>query len=120
MKTAKDVDEYIVRAPQDLQPKLKQLRKTIHDIAPESVESISYAMPFYNYKGRLVYFAFAKKHIGLYIPPPIIENHGDALKEYHTSKSAVQFPIDKELPIPLIQKLVKARMKWNSEFYKLK
>ncbi len=69
MKTAKNVDEYIANAPEELQSKLKQLRKVIKDSAPEALEKISYGMPYYGYKGRLAYFAYAKEHIGLYIPP---------------------------------------------------
>lgn len=77
-------------------------------------------MSYYDYKGRLVYFAFAKKHIGLYIPPPIIEQHKNELKDYVTAKSTVQFSLDKNLPIDLIKKLVNARIKWNNESKKKK
>lgn len=109
------VDEYIKLAPKELQGKLTVLRRTIREIAPEAEEKLSYGMPYYGYKGRLVYFALAKKHIGLYIPPPIIHNHKDELQKYTTSVSAVQFPLGEELPLDLIKKLVKARMKHNEE-----
>lgn len=118
MKKAEDVDEYIASAPKEVQSKLKALRKTIKETVPDAVEKISYGMPYYGYKGRLVYFANAKKHIGLYIPPPIIEDHRDELKKYGTSKSAVQFPLTEELPMPLIKKLVIARMKHNETLTK--
>ena len=75
MEPVKDVDEYIANAPKDVQSKLKQLRKIIKDSAPQAVERISYGMPYYGYKGRLAYFAYAKKHIGLYLTPPVIEEH---------------------------------------------
>ncbi|HEY6410529.1 MAG TPA: DUF1801 domain-containing protein [Ktedonobacteraceae bacterium] len=52
------MDEYIANAPEDLQSKLTQLRKTIKDSAPEAVERISYGMPYYEYKGRLAYFSY--------------------------------------------------------------
>jgi uncharacterized protein YdhG (YjbR/CyaY superfamily) len=77
------------------------------------VERISYGMPYYNYKGHLVYFRLAKAHIGLYVPPPVIEEHKNELKDYETAKATVRFPLDKKLPIMLIKKLVKARMKKN-------
>lgn len=120
MQHFKTVDEYIAYAPQEVQEKLREMRKTIQSVVPEAEERISYSMPYYGYKGRLAYFAHAKKHIGLYIPPPIIEQHKKELEGYVTSKSAVQFPLDEGLPIPLIKALVKARMKWNEEFTKKK
>ena len=113
MKKAKNVEEYISDSPKEFQEKLKELRLTIKNLVPEAEERISYRMPFYEYKGRLAYFALMKKHIGLYIPPPIIQNHKKDLKDFKTTKSAVQFPLDKELPMALIKKLVKARIKWN-------
>ena len=72
-------------------------------------------MLYYGYKGRLVYFAFAKKHIGLYIPPPVIQEHAKELKNYVTAKATIQFPLNKKLPIGLIKKLIKARVKINDE-----
>lgn len=111
MKTAKDVDEYIANAPEDLQSKLTQLRKTIKDSAPEAVERISYGMPYYEYKGRLAYFSYFKEHIGLYVPGPVIEEHKKELKAYGTSKATVRFPHKEKLPVELIKKLIKARIK---------
>jgi len=113
MKKAASVDEYVSQSPQEVQKKLLQIRNAIQEVAPEAEEKISYGMPYYGYKGRLAYFAYAKKHIGLYIPPPIINNHSGELKDYTTSVSAVQFPLDKELPIPLIKRLVRARVVYN-------
>jgi len=68
-------------------------------------------MPYYHYKGRLAYFQLWKKHIGLYIPTPVIEEHQKELKDYETAKATVRFPIDRPLPTALVKKLVKARMK---------
>ncbi len=107
------VDEYIAQAPVKMREKLNELRFFIKEIAPFAKERISYGMPFFEYKGRLVYFALSKNHIGLYIPPPIIEQHAEELKNYGTTKSAVHLPLGGELPKPLIEKLVTARMKWN-------
>lgn len=115
MKAFVSVDEYISQALTETQPKLEKLRQTIKAAAPKATESISYSMPYYDYKGRLAYFSASKNHIGLYIPPPIIQNHKNELKEYETAKATVRFPLDKPLPLVLIKKLVKARVKWNDE-----
>ena len=70
-------------------------------------------MPYYHYKGRLAYFSPWKAHIGLYIPPPVIEEHKSELAAHETTNATVRFPLDKKLPVALIKKLVKARMKKN-------
>ena len=109
----KNVDSYIAAAPKEVQGKLKELRAVISKTAPTAEEGISYGMPYYDYKGRLAYFSLWKAHIGLYIPTPVIEEHKSELKDYETARATVRFPLDKKLPVVLIKKLVKARMKKN-------
>jgi len=112
-KAPKDVDEYIARAPKEAQDKLQEIRVLIREAAPTAVESISYGIPYYDYKGRLAWFGLAKAHIGLYVRPPVVEEHKNELADYETTKSTVRFPLDKKIPVALIKKLVKARMKKN-------
>lgn len=112
-KAPKDVDAYIARAPKEVQDKLKEVRAAIREAAPTALESISYRMPYYSCKGRLAWFGLHKWHIGLYLRPPIVEEHKRELACYETTKSTVRFPLDKRIPVPLIKKLVRARMKKN-------
>ena len=114
-KAPKDVDAYIAKAPKAVRLKLAQLRRIIRAAAPKAEEHISYGMPYYSYKGRLVYFAIARKHIGLYVPTPVIEEHKKELEDYETAKATVRFPLNKRLPIALIKKLVKARIEKNED-----
>jgi uncharacterized protein YdhG (YjbR/CyaY superfamily) len=113
----KSVEGYITAAPKEAQPKLREVRAAIREVAPNAVEGISYGMPFYSYKGkqgiegRLCYFGLLKASIGFYLRPPVIEEHMDELAEYASSKSALQFPLDSPMPVPLIKKLVRARIR---------
>src|SRR2546428_7305300 len=113
MKTWKSVDEYIAAARKEVQPKLREIRTAIKEVAPDAVESISYGMPFYSYKGeqgiegRLCYFGLLKSGIGFYLRPPVIEKHISELAAYKTTKSALQLPLDKAVPVRLIRELVK-------------
>ena len=115
MKKAVSVDEYIENAPKDVQGRLNQIRSAIKEVAPNAQEKISYGMPYYSYKGRLVYFAYAKNHIGLYPMPPIIEENLKELKKYQTAKATIRFPLNEDLPIPLIKRLVKAVAERNEK-----
>jgi uncharacterized protein YdhG (YjbR/CyaY superfamily) len=109
MVKATNIDEYIKDFPEESQKILEQLRVTIKKAAPKAVEVISYSMPAFKQNGVLVYFAAYKNHIGFYPTPSGIEAFKNELSKYKSSKGAVQFPIDKPLPLTLITKIVKFR-----------
>ena len=115
--TPSDVDAYIARAPAEVQAKLNELRRAIRAAAPAATERMSYGMPYYDYKGRLVYFGLWKRHIALYVPTPVLREHARELAGYdhETTGATVRFPLDKKLPVALIKKLVKARARKNDE-----
>jgi len=96
-----------------VQNKLREVRTAVREVAPTASEGISYGIPYYDYKGPLAWFGLAKAHIGFYVRPPVIEEHRTELVDYETTVSAVRFPLDRRIPVPLIKKLVKARMKKN-------
>lgn len=115
-----DVDKYIAGFPKDTQNLLTQLRETIIKAAPGADEVISYQMPAYKYCGMLVYFAGYKNHIGFYPTASGIEAFKKELSVYKGAKGSVQFPLDKPLPLQLITKIVKFRMKENQETASIK
>ena len=121
MNKSKTVDEYIKQTPKDVQSDLKILRKTILENAPNAEEKISYGMPSFNFKGSyLVYFAGYKNHIGFYPVPTGIEAFKKELSVYKTGRGSVQFPLDKPMPLNLITKIVKFRVKENLQKVKTK
>jgi len=107
------IDEYISLFPKDVQTSLESLRLTIRKAAPKSEETISYQMPTFKLNGNLVHFAAYKNHIGFYPAPSGVETFKKELSKYKNSKGAVQFPIDEKLPLNLISKIVKYRVKEN-------
>jgi uncharacterized protein YdhG (YjbR/CyaY superfamily) len=109
----KDPDEYIANCPDFTQDKLKELRAAIKKAAPESEEKISYQMPAFAFHGILVYYAAYKNHIGFYPTASGIEIFKTELSGFKFSKGAIQFPIDEPLPLELISKIVKFRVKEN-------
>jgi len=111
----RDIDEYIVRSPPDVQATLQQIRLTIRAAAPDAEETISYQMPTFTLKGTLVYFAGHTKHIGFYPTPTGIEKFKDELADYKGAKGSVQFPLDKPIPFDLIGEIVKFRVQENLE-----
>jgi uncharacterized protein YdhG (YjbR/CyaY superfamily) len=111
----KSVDEYHSNFSVDVRQKLDQLRRAIKNAAPESEEVISYNMPAFKLNKVLVYYAASKKHIGFYPTPAPIEVFKNDLTNYKTSKGAIQFPLDKTIPISLVKKIVKFRVIVDAE-----
>ena len=52
---------------------------------------------------------------GFYPTPTGTEKFKDELSAYESSKGAVRFPLDKPIPLSLISKIVKFRVKENLE-----
>ena len=107
-----DIDEYIGMFPEDVQKILETVRLTIRKAAQEAIEAISYQMPTFKLNGEnLVHFAAWKNHIGFYPTPSGIEVFKKELSQYKGAKGSIQFPVDKPLPLSLITKIVKFRVK---------
>ncbi|MCD6018067.1 MAG: hypothetical protein K0S53_1188 [Bacteroidetes bacterium] len=113
--TFKDIDSYILKQDESVQPILEKLRSAIKSVAPKAEEVISYNMPAFKYHGMLVYFAAYKNHIGFYSLPSGHNAFKEELSNYKQGKGSVQFPLDKPLPLTLIKKMVKFRVKENTE-----
>ena len=115
MKTTKgsprDIDEYIGGLPRDVQKTLKQIRATIKETAPEAEEAIKYRIPTFVLNENLVHFAAFRNHIGFYPTPSAIEAFREELSSYKSAKGSVQFPFDKPMPLSLIRRIVKTRVK---------
>jgi len=119
-KKARNIDEYISFAPEEVQVKLNELRKAIKSAAPKAEEKISYSMPAFAQNGILAYFSACKNHIGFYPMAKAIVVFKNELKEYKCSKGTVQFTFDKKLPIALIKKIIKFNLGRNLEKKKSK
>jgi uncharacterized protein YdhG (YjbR/CyaY superfamily) len=109
----RDVDAYIAAAPKAVQPMLNQLREVIKTAAPQANEKISYGMPHYEHHGRLAYFAGYEGHVGLYGVAHAASPHDDDVTQYLENQSTLRFPVGQRLPVALIRRLVKARVKEN-------
>ena len=111
---AKDVDEYLAQAPNDVRAALEKLRKTIKAAAPKADEVISYQIPAYKHRGLLVGFAASKAHCTFHIMSvEVTRAHAEDLKGYKLGKASIQFDAGQPLPAGLIKKLVKARIAEN-------
>ncbi len=120
-KAVKNIDDYIALQSLEIRESLEKLRHTIKLAAPNAEEVISYGMPAFKFHGILVYFAAFKNHCSLFpANSSLIAEMEDELKKYKTSKGTIQFTVEKPLPVTLVKKIVKARVKQNLEKIKNK
>ena len=107
----KTINEYIKIFPKDIQKILEMVRQTIKKAAPEAEEAISYQMPTFKLNVNLVHFAAFKNHIGFYPTPSGTKEFKKEISVFRSGKGSIQFPIDKPMPLSLIKKIVKYRVK---------
>jgi uncharacterized protein YdhG (YjbR/CyaY superfamily) len=110
MNKAENIDDYISAFPPDVQMLLEKVRKTVQKAAPKAKEVISYGMPAFEQNRKLVYFAGYKNHIGFYPTASGIANFQKEIQGFKNSKGAIQFPLNKPLPLDLISRIVKFRV----------
>jgi uncharacterized protein YdhG (YjbR/CyaY superfamily) len=111
----KDVDEYLAAVPEPARSTLNRVRTAIRSaVPPEAVEAISYRIPTFKYNGPLLGFAAFSNHCSLFpMSSSVVEAFKNELKDFHTSKGTIRFPVDKPLSAALVKKLVKARIAEN-------
>ena len=107
------IDEYIATFPKETRKILEEVRAAIKASAPDAQEKISYQMPTFFLKGKLVHFAAFQNHIGFYPTPSGIAAFERELAVYKSAKGSVQFPIAKPMPLKLIAKIVRFRVAEN-------
>ena len=107
----KTVEQYLDRVPEPARRTLIKMRATIRSAAPpKATEIISYGIPAFKHKEVLVWYAAFSKHCSLFPTASVIEEFKNELKGFSISKGTIQFTTDSPLPIPLVKKLVKARL----------
>ena len=109
------VEQYIGSFLKEVQAILKLVRKTISKAVPDAEEVISYQIPAFNSNGWIFYYSAYKEHYSLSCPPPftVFTAFKKELEPYKISKSTIQFPFDKPVPVELIAAMSKFRAEEN-------
>jgi len=109
---AMPIDEHLSKLPADQRAALQSLRKTILSVMPDAEEVISYGVPMFKLNGKGVISMSAKKdYCSLHLmSPPLAKAMESELKKYLKGVT-LHFKPDKPLPVALVKKIVKARLK---------
>jgi uncharacterized protein YdhG (YjbR/CyaY superfamily) len=108
---AASFEEYAASFPIAVRRLLKTMRQTIREAAPGTEETISYRMPAFKMKKMLVWYGAHSGHIGFYPGASAIASFKKELSVYKSAKGSVQFPFDQPLPLDLVSRMVKFRVK---------
>lgn len=114
----KSIDEYVAAFPPAVRRVLEEVRETIREAAPGAAEAIRYRMPTFTLNGNMVHFAAYARHVGFYPAPSAIEKFGRELSAWKGAKGSVQFPLDEPMPLALIGRIVRFRVKEQLELEK--
>lgn len=114
MKTYKTVDEYIQNTPKELVARLKEARSLAKTLIPKGEECIKYGMPTIQLYGKnFIHFAAMKGHLGFYPTPSGVKAYERELikKGIDFSKGCIRFPYESPLPVSLMTKIIRFRLR---------
>jgi uncharacterized protein YdhG (YjbR/CyaY superfamily) len=104
------IDEYHQTFSGETLKRLQCIRELINKIAPEAQEVISYQIPAFKLGERAysIYYCAFEKHLTISHPwsEALLDKFKTELKDYKVSKSAIQLPLNKPLPMDLIQRIL--------------
>ena len=111
----KIIDDYHQNFSGETLKRMQIIRNLIHKVAPDVSEVISYQIPAFKIgeKFHLIYYCAFTKHISISSPwsEELLQEFEEDLKYYKVSKSVIKLPLDKDLPIDLITRILEFRRK---------
>lgn len=112
MKTDPRVDAYLAALPEEQRDLLQALRARVAALAPEAVDTISYAMPAFKLSNRfLLSYAGWKGHCSIYaIHDDLLAKYEAELRDNRRTKGGLHFSTAHPLPDALVEEFVRARV----------
>ncbi|RNL80161.1 iron chaperone [Nocardioides marmorisolisilvae] len=109
---AADIDAYLAGVPEPKRSTLAALRRSILAVVPDAEECLSYGMPAFKVRGKVVAgFAAFKNHLS-YLPhsSQVLTDVGALVDGYTRTKGSLHFAVDEPLPDDLVRSLVDAKL----------
>lgn len=90
---------------------LERVRRAIRKAVPQAEERISYNIPTYKLRGKiLLHFAGWARHYSIYpANTRLREAFEDELAPYTVEKSTLRFSLERPVPVELIERIAKFR-----------
>ena len=108
------IDEYISRQSELFKSTLEEMRAIVHAAAPKAEETISYMIPTFRLHYALVGIGVNKKYCSFYLMSTALAKEMKAeFKGIKGTGTTLHFVPGEKLPVTLLKKIVKARIKEN-------
>jgi uncharacterized protein YdhG (YjbR/CyaY superfamily) len=108
-----DVDDYFEQLPAVARPHLDRLRRLSRAAAPTADEVLQWNQPAYLLEANRLWMLQAfKQHAALRFPLRIVGAHRTEIETagYDAGSGMIKLPYDRELPIDVLELLMKARL----------
>jgi uncharacterized protein YdhG (YjbR/CyaY superfamily) len=110
--STEEIDSYLAALDEPKQSTLRALRHTILGIVPDAEQGISYGLPAFRLRGKVIAgFAAFKNHLS-YLPHSgsVFPALGAEIAGYETTTGSLHFPVDVPLPPSVVQQLIDVRI----------
>lgn len=108
-----DVADYYTQLPEVAVPHLTKLRELCQAGMPDAVEELKWNNPtFIQDDTRLVMLQSFQQHCSLRFPTRQFATQADAVEAagYEAGAGFIKLPYDRDLPVALLEQLIKARL----------
>ena len=108
-----DLDDYYAQAPKPAVAHLATLRELCRKGLPKAEEALHWNNPAFVQDGtRLLMLQSYKQHCSLRFPTRQFASQRDAVEAagYEAGEGFIKLPYDRELPVALLKRLIKARL----------
>jgi uncharacterized protein YdhG (YjbR/CyaY superfamily) len=110
------VEAYLAKLPRAERDALERVRAVIRRTVPGVEERIAYRMPVFSFGRDLVGFQANKNDLSLYpMSWGVTAALADEPSRFQVRGTAIHFTPDAPLPVKLIEKLVRARVRENKQ-----
>jgi uncharacterized protein YdhG (YjbR/CyaY superfamily) len=111
--SAAEIDAYLAEVPEPGRSTLEAVRRSILAVAPDAEQCISYRMPAFRVRGKVVAGFAAFTHHLAYLPHSgtVLPTLATELAGYERTKSSLHFAPDTPLPDTLVGQLIGTRLR---------
>jgi uncharacterized protein YdhG (YjbR/CyaY superfamily) len=107
------INDYHATFEGEILVRMEKVRALIHELVPEAYEIISHQIPAFKIgeKFHLMYYCGFKNHLSLSSPwsEAFLKEFEADLADKKVSRAVIQFPLNKPLPVELIERIIKFR-----------
>jgi uncharacterized protein YdhG (YjbR/CyaY superfamily) len=108
-----DLDDYYAQLPESAIPHLTKLRELCRQGLPNAEEALQWNNPAFVQDGtRLLMLQSYKQHCSLRFPTRQFATQHETVEAagYEAGEGFIKLPYDRELPVALLERLIKARL----------